>query len=201
MQQCRFCLSEDEKENLISPCSCKGTFEHVHSDCLTQWYNAEPARGLKCGVCQEWLAVQYDNPVETIPLTPFFRYLYEQNTVFFVALYHAGYILGLPLIIQFPRSFIYNQYYLFQIVVHCVYLFFLALLFFHVQDKRRYLSYWKNARGSLVVIHGILYLAIQSYFVFAGITADVFLHMIFKEHFRVLNLMNGKKEFRFVNRD
>lgn len=165
-----------------------------------EWYKVEPARGLKCGVCQEQLMVIYDKPLETIPLILFFKFLYEQHTVFFVALYHVGYILGLPIIIHFPRSFIYYQYYLFQVTIHFVYLFFLILLFFHIQDKKQYFSYWKNARGFLLVAHGVLFLAIPTYFIFAGIATDVVLHMIFKEHFRVLNIMNENTKIRFVNR-
>jgi hypothetical protein len=201
MQQCRFCLSEDEDSNLLAPCLCKGSFKYVHSDCLIQWYMVEPTRGLNCSVCKEALSIEYKNPVETIPQSPFFRYLYEQNAVLLVVLYHMGYVIGLPIIIHFPKLFIYRQYYIFQCFLHIFYIYFFSLLLYHVKAKKRYFSYWKHARLILLVIHNILYFQIPSFFIFAGIASNVFLHMIVKEHFHILREMNGKKEFRFVNRN
>ncbi len=34
---CRICLTDDEEENLIAPCYCKGTSRFVHRDCLDKW--------------------------------------------------------------------------------------------------------------------------------------------------------------------
>ncbi len=201
MQQCRFCLSEDEGSNLLAPCLCKGSFKYVHSDCLIQWYKAEPTKGLDCSVCQESLAIEYKNPVEKIPQTAFFRYLYKQNAALIVALYHIGYIIGLPIVIQFPKVFIYRQYSIFQNAIHIFYIYLFLLFLYHVKDKRRYFSHWNNVRLSMIVLHNILYFHIPSLFIFAGITADVILHMLLKEHFLILREMNSNKEFRFINRD
>ena len=35
--ECRYCLCEDNKENLIDPCNCQGTLKHVHSSCMGKW--------------------------------------------------------------------------------------------------------------------------------------------------------------------
>jgi len=38
--KCRICLcegAEDEEDPLIQPCSCKGSIEHVHLNCLRHW--------------------------------------------------------------------------------------------------------------------------------------------------------------------
>lgn len=35
--ECRYCLEEDDLENLISPCKCSGTSKYIHSECLNRW--------------------------------------------------------------------------------------------------------------------------------------------------------------------
>lgn len=37
MFECRICLEEDEEENLISPCLCRGTTKYIHEECLNEW--------------------------------------------------------------------------------------------------------------------------------------------------------------------
>jgi hypothetical protein len=37
MYECRICLEEDEIENLISPCLCRGTSKYIHETCLNEW--------------------------------------------------------------------------------------------------------------------------------------------------------------------
>jgi hypothetical protein len=34
---CKYCLSEDEKEDFISPCKCIGSCNYVHRKCLITW--------------------------------------------------------------------------------------------------------------------------------------------------------------------
>ena len=34
MYECRICLEEDEIENLISPCLCRGTSKYIHEKCF-----------------------------------------------------------------------------------------------------------------------------------------------------------------------
>jgi len=35
--QCRICLEEDNKQNLVAPCVCNGTSKYIHPRCLTSW--------------------------------------------------------------------------------------------------------------------------------------------------------------------
>ena len=37
MFECRICLEEDDIENLISPCLCRGTTKYIHEKCLNEW--------------------------------------------------------------------------------------------------------------------------------------------------------------------
>lgn len=46
---CRICLEEDE-ENLISPCDCKGSCEFVHKECLMEWISQDDRT--ECEICK-----------------------------------------------------------------------------------------------------------------------------------------------------
>lgn len=35
--ECRYCLCEEFKENLIQPCNCEGSLKYVHNICLGEW--------------------------------------------------------------------------------------------------------------------------------------------------------------------
>jgi hypothetical protein len=61
---CRYCLEDDESENLISPCACSGGQKFVHLNCLRRWqrmvlvsqpthpaYYEDDVRHHKCNVC------------------------------------------------------------------------------------------------------------------------------------------------------
>lgn len=52
--QCRFCLDEDQRLNLISPCSCKGSAKYVHRECLDSWRTSSnnPRNISTCPTCQ-----------------------------------------------------------------------------------------------------------------------------------------------------
>ena len=66
--QCRICLDDDLKENLCSPCKCKGSQKYVHERCLNtfreQFYNFHVHR-LYCSVCK----TEYTIPCESFELS------------------------------------------------------------------------------------------------------------------------------------
>lgn len=35
---CRYCLSDDNNSDLVSPCRCDGTTKYVHKKCLNEWF-------------------------------------------------------------------------------------------------------------------------------------------------------------------
>lgn len=35
---CRYCFSEENEPDLVSPCKCKGTTKYVHKKCLKEWF-------------------------------------------------------------------------------------------------------------------------------------------------------------------
>ena len=54
MFNCKFCLSEDDKNNLISPCLCSGNIKYVHRECLNNWRgsNANNNKFYECEICK-----------------------------------------------------------------------------------------------------------------------------------------------------
>ena len=52
-EQCRICLDDDNQEDLIYPCLCKGTQKYVHRECINQWrsVNVNPKAFSHCTVC------------------------------------------------------------------------------------------------------------------------------------------------------
>jgi hypothetical protein len=54
---CRFCLDESKEEDqLVIPCSCKGSMAYVHQSCLSRWQYQKLDNQRMCMVCrQPWL--------------------------------------------------------------------------------------------------------------------------------------------------
>ena len=53
-KKCRYCFEEDDNE-YISPCLCKGGLKHIHIDCLNQWremHNNNPSKKNSCEICK-----------------------------------------------------------------------------------------------------------------------------------------------------
>jgi len=48
---CRYCLSDDNVENMVSPCKCKGGIQYVHKNCLIQWINSKISQEHSCEIC------------------------------------------------------------------------------------------------------------------------------------------------------
>lgn len=54
--QCRFCLEEDTPDNLIVPCTCRGSQLGVHRICLERWRRTDdihPGADTRCNVCNK----------------------------------------------------------------------------------------------------------------------------------------------------
>jgi len=49
MKQCRLCL-EEESDNLIAPCICKGSLEFIHRKCMDAEINSTANN--RCSICK-----------------------------------------------------------------------------------------------------------------------------------------------------
>ena len=54
MYTCRICFDETEnRDEIISPCNCKGSSKYIHKDCINQWFkmNLSNANYERCNTC------------------------------------------------------------------------------------------------------------------------------------------------------
>ncbi|KAI7855325.1 hypothetical protein BDC45DRAFT_534573 [Circinella umbellata] len=61
---CRICLEKDDKDNLISPCKCKGSIKYVHAHCIASWrislaHNNRYKELYHCTLCQQRFQVRH----------------------------------------------------------------------------------------------------------------------------------------------
>lgn len=49
LQECRICLSADNQDDLVQPCSCDGTVKYAHLECLKSW--VQERQQLECELC------------------------------------------------------------------------------------------------------------------------------------------------------
>lgn len=80
---CRICFDDENKEDLISPCGCKGTMQFVHKECLNSWLanNKSDKRYFQCNECKkdyvrlkpsgQDAAVEFNMAIYTLSLTIF----------------------------------------------------------------------------------------------------------------------------------
>lgn len=77
METCRICFDEEEASALLSPCSCAGTSQYVHTECLLSWIQA--SRRDRCEVCKvrfrlpEELPLHVDTLLYRLASNPFFH--------------------------------------------------------------------------------------------------------------------------------
>ncbi|KAL3149218.1 hypothetical protein ABBQ32_002044 [Trebouxia sp. C0010 RCD-2024] len=57
---CRVCLEEDSLDTLTQPCSCSGSMQFVHPDCLQTWINEKGSKS--CEICQQAYQGAYTFP-------------------------------------------------------------------------------------------------------------------------------------------
>lgn len=50
-KECRICFSQQNPENMVSPCDCKGTSAYIHIECLENYFHHFPDR--VCRVCHQ----------------------------------------------------------------------------------------------------------------------------------------------------
>jgi hypothetical protein len=61
---CKYCLEEDDRENLIMPCNCSGTQAFVHRACLNLWRSDDRSQPKfsKCLICNtDYEYIKYED--------------------------------------------------------------------------------------------------------------------------------------------
>ena len=200
--QCRFCLEDDDRANLLAPCICKGSFKYVHSVCLFQWYEHEPTKGLHCSACLEAFSREGVLERESIPHEYELSILNIHRPHVAILMSHWCFVVLFHYILPITTTERYAlMYHLFQGGMHGVYLLRLRTFFSRVKNVELFMKEWFSRSIQLIpLIHvGCLATMWKTGFL-GGIAADLCMFLYFYELFDVLYILNHKQPFVFTNR-
>lgn len=200
-KQCRFCLETDKKENLISPCLCRGTFKYVHNKCLMEWFHHEPERGLRCSACLEPFAQKPTIPLENIPKLNFYLDLHLQKPLAILSINHWFFIAIAQNVSKLKPFSFQEAYYMYQVMFHILFFYILKTYTSQVKNRKLYASMWlRNNRILLPLVHVYFLLTMSATSWIGGISADMCMMYYFYEHFEILYSINENYEFSFTSR-
>lgn len=58
---CRYCLDNENTDDLISPCKCKGEIKYVHRECLLKWFDERNRNFRQFNFCCEICKTDYSH--------------------------------------------------------------------------------------------------------------------------------------------
>jgi hypothetical protein len=196
--ECRFCLQADEKQNLLAPCLCKGSYKYVHNACLLEWYKLEPVKGSLCNVCSFLYRQEYTTPLEFWKSTSLFVNIHLYYPFFFILLSHYLYAQVL-LYMHVPNTTL--LYSIYQLGWHVCMIFEYLYALYKVKNRAKYAKHWlRTPQWLLPVIHSYLLLILPKTGVLGGISADMCMVYYFYIHCQILEAMNGNVQIRFLSR-
>ncbi|XP_024184820.1 E3 ubiquitin-protein ligase MARCHF8 isoform X2 [Rosa chinensis] len=100
--QCRICL-DNEGEDLIAPCHCRGTQKYVHRSCLDNWRSTKEGFAFAhCTECREVFILRANVPPD--------RWWLRLKFQFLVARDHAFIFIIVQLIVAFLGVMVYKFY-------------------------------------------------------------------------------------------
>ncbi len=201
--QCRFCLEDDTLKNLLAPCICKGSFKYVHLSCLTEWYEHEPVKGLRCSACLEPFSRQGMLELEVLPTDGDLQTLFINKPYLAILFSHWCFIGCNHFIVTMygPIHYLFI-YHIFQIAFHGTYMWSLHILFSQIKNIDVFMKEWMTRSIQIVpFIHVYCLATMWKTGFLGGIAADMCLFLYIYEIFDVLHTINQQQTFVFINRD
>ena len=100
-KQCRICLEDDNPNDMINPCLCKGTQKYVHRECLNQWrsVNVNPKAFTHCTVCNyEYKTVTIDSGnikflenINKFLVKIFYFFIFKSSNYIFLFIFYVNF--------------------------------------------------------------------------------------------------------------
>lgn len=200
-KQCRFCLEEDAKKNLISPCYCKGSFKFVHNDCLLKWYSHEPSKALQCSVCLSPFAKTTIRPIEDLNILQPYLQLFIPHPFLYTCICNWAYAAVYSNLNSYTKIDFASSYLIYQYTLHILFFCFYGFLIYHVKNRSIYLSMWKEKhRVILFPIHLFTFFGISKTTWLGGMSSNICLMLYMFEHFDILGKINEKHNFMFISK-
>jgi hypothetical protein len=196
--QCRFCLENDEKQNLLNPCLCKGSSKYVHNQCLVNWYIHDPTKGVKCGVCTYMYTMKPLQRLEVWQPVSLFVHIHLYYPLPAILCTHWAYMFLLSCM---NIDFYIPMYLVYQYFWHLI----MASSYVHtlqgVENRRQYALHWtRDMRLFLPIVHSYFLCIIPKAGLIPGVAANMCMIYYFYEHYKVLNAMNQNRRIEFVSR-
>ena len=66
-KNCRYCLVENNIENMVSPCKCKGSIQYVHKNCLLRWISLKIYQEYSCEICYTPYKLIFKKDYKSLP--------------------------------------------------------------------------------------------------------------------------------------
>ncbi len=201
--QCRFCLEDDDRDNLLAPCICKGSFKYVHRACLMQWYEHEPTKGLRCSACLKPFSRQGILELENLPTDGDLQTLFINKPHLAILFSHWCFIGCAHFIVTIYGPLDYLVlYHIFQAGFHGVYMWGLHIVCSHIKNIDVCMKEWFSRSIQVVpFIHVVCLATMWKTGFLGGIAADLCIFLYFYELFDVLHTINQQQSFVFINRE
>ncbi len=196
--ECRFCLQTDERQNLIAPCFCKGSYKYVHSKCLLEWYKHAPSKGDRCNVCS-FIYKQGPSPLfEDWPTTNLIVSLHLFYPFPMILISHWFYFTLLSY--AHVRSDA-NVYVIYQLGWHLAMSFEFLSAVYRIQNRRAYALEWRRLpRPILPLIHSYLLLILGKTGCIGGVASNICMVYYFYEHRKIIDTLNTNPQRVFLSR-
>jgi hypothetical protein len=200
--ECRFCLETDTVENLLSPCSCKGSSKYVHNDCLMRWYTTEPARGVRCNTCLTEYDREASHSIESLYIPHIFVLIKMNHPLFSILLCHWVLILSFNTARGLVSLNDTKLFYICYQVINQLFVFYeLSGLVYHVKNKYMYMKMWLTRdRVMLMFLHSYLLATLPETAWIGGMAAEYVACLYFYTHYKILETINRNYTFRFLSR-
>jgi hypothetical protein len=201
--ECRICLETDHLQNLVAPCSCKGSGKYVHNKCLLEWYKHQPDKALTCSVCKTQLSRRESKPQENYELVKSTIEEFKlHNPLAIIGVSHCLYFSGVAVLGRFPYVQPTVVYLSFQGFLHCIFLLRLLNLLFAVKNQE---EYWLRMRRRthmwmVLCVHILNLLFLGKTLWFGGVSCTLMLHFYVYEHADLLIELNATSTLVFTNR-
>lgn len=167
-----------------------------------RWYTAYPEKGLECSICKTPCAYQVNQPLE-LPLSAEFTANCGIHNPFLVVfiynwiqLFVWSYLLNMTEYQQMK-----GLYVLFQQLFTVLYAALFGFVVYRIRQKTVYMQKWLfSTRMAIPLFHAYCFWLLPRYWWIGGVAANLCSFQYFYVHMDILEEMNGKVTFQFINR-
>ena len=222
-KQCRICLENDNPEDLINPCKCKGTSKYVHKECLNQWRtlsnNTEAYnKCFECGYTYKMKPHPKKNACNE-SMSSLCRLLSGNLCLFFMFNFFIIYIITelfelfdteriIPKTLNFDnylpnQNYVFNCYFIISAVCYVFMLFIVGIItFINIKKKRLYIFYFCRNRANIML--PILFVGFILFSINYSLTIfliSILFQIILKQHFMFIDAVRQENLSDIENYD